>query len=142
MPRRSVTGATYPPDWKAISQRIRDEAGWRCVRCGHAHDPMSGHTLTIHHADMDPRHSDPVQWWFTLWPLCQRCHLSIQAKVDLWRPWVLFPHSEWARPYIAGWYAWRYEGRFITRAEAEADLERLLGLERTAVLGAEAVSHG
>ena len=134
-PRQSVTGTTYPPDWPALARRVKDAAGWRCIRCDHPHDPKAGRTLTVHHADMNPSHSDPAQWWFVLWPLCQRCHLSVQARVDLWRPWVMQPHSEWAKPYVAGWYAWRYEGRSLTRAEVEADLDRLLTLEVTHVLG-------
>lgn len=133
MPRRSVPGTAYPANWKEISRQVREAAGWACARCGHPHDPTAGYTLTVHHADMDPSHSDPDLWWFTLWPLCQKCHLSVQAKVDLWRPWVMLPHTVWARPYMAGWYALRYEGRHITRAEAEADLERLLSLERAAL---------
>jgi hypothetical protein len=36
--------------------------------------------------------------------LCQRCHLQIQAKVILERPWIL-PHSQWFRPFVAGYYA-------------------------------------
>lgn len=135
MTRRSITGAVYPPDWKAISQRVRGEAGWHCIRCDHPHDPAAGRTLTCHHLDMDPGNN---VWW-NLLALCQRCHLSVQARVDLARPWVMADHSPWFRLYAGGWYAWRYEGRLITRTEAEADLERLLGLERAAVLGAEAV---
>lgn len=26
----------YPPDWKAISLRIREKAGWKCEKCGAA----------------------------------------------------------------------------------------------------------
>lgn len=98
MPRKSVS--TYPPDWKEIAQATKDAAGWRCVRCGHKHDPASGYTLTVHHLTMDPANN---RWW-NLAALCQRCHLRIQSKVIMERTWYL-PHSEWFRPYAAGYYA-------------------------------------
>lgn len=91
---------TYTPDWKHIAKRVKEEAGWKCVRCGHAHDGASGHTLTVHHLDNDKSN---IRWW-NLVPLCQRCHLSIQSRVHLPRPWIL-PHSEWFKPYVAGYYA-------------------------------------
>jgi len=131
MPRKSVPGTTYPPDWREIAQRVKDEAGWRCVRCGHPHDTPAGYTLTCHHLDMDPSNN---VWWNVL-PLCQRCHLSIQARVVLHRPWLMAEHSAWFRPFVAGYYAWRYLGLDLTRAEVEARLPELLALERLHVLG-------
>lgn len=100
MPRKSKLGSAYPADWPAVARRVKDEAGWRCVRCGHPHDPGAGYCLTVHHLDMDPANS---RWW-NLAALCQKCHLSIQAKVIMERRWML-PHSEWFRPYVAGYYA-------------------------------------
>lgn len=131
MTRKSVPGSRYPADWKAIARRVKDEAGWRCVRCGHPHDPAAGRTLTVHHANMDPSCS---AWW-NLLPLCQACHLSVQARVDLHRPWVMTEHSAWFRVYVAGFYAWKYLGQDLSRAEVEARLPELLALERAAVLG-------
>lgn len=96
---RKSTGA-YPPDWKTIAKAVKDKHGWKCIRCGHAHDPKAGYTLTVHHADICPAN---CAWW-NLLCLCQRCHLQIQAKVVLERAWLL-PHSEWFRPYVAGYYA-------------------------------------
>jgi transcription elongation factor Elf1 len=90
----------YPPDWPEIAQRVKEEAGWKCVRCGHVHDVESGHVLTVHHLDMDPQN---CAWW-NLAALCQKCHLTIQAKVNMEQPWI-FTHSEWFRPYVAGYYA-------------------------------------
>lgn len=101
MPRKS-TGDTYPADWQEIAQRVKDEAGWRCVRCGHKHDPKAGYCLTVHHLTMQPAQN---AWWNTA-PLCQRCHLHIQAKVVMERPWML-EHSDWFKPYVAGYYAHR-----------------------------------
>lgn len=90
----------YPDNWKAIARQVKDDAGWKCVRCKHPHDPPSGHTLTVHHLD---NLKSNVQW-FNLAALCQKCHLVIQGKVIMHRAWYL-PHSAWFRPYAAGFYA-------------------------------------
>jgi 5-methylcytosine-specific restriction endonuclease McrA len=131
MTRRSVSGSKYPDNWKEISRRVKEAAEWKCVRCGHPHDPASGHTLTTHHLDLDPGNN---AWWNTL-ALCQRCHLSIQARVVLHRPYVMAPHTPWFRPYVAGYYAKWYLGLDLTRDEVETRLVELLDLERHAVLG-------
>lgn len=131
MARRSVPGVTYPDNWRDIAHAVKEEAGWCCVRCGHPHDPSAGRTLTIHHADMNPGNS---VWW-NLLPLCQACHLSVQGRVDLDRPWVMQEHSDWFKLYVAGFYAWKYCGETLTREEAEARLDELLQLECAAVLG-------
>jgi hypothetical protein len=96
---RKSTG-NYPANWKEIAIAVKEEHGWRCIRCGHPHDPKSGHTLTVHHADMCP----PNCAWWNLLCLCQKCDLQIQAKVVLERAWYL-PHSVWFKPYVAGYYA-------------------------------------
>lgn len=98
---RSSTGQ-YPPNWRELARAIKEQAGWRCVRCDHPHDPATGHTLTVHHLDLNPANN---AWWNTP-ALCQRCHLSIQNRVVLDRGWLL-PHSRWFRPYVAGYYAHR-----------------------------------
>lgn len=82
---------------------------------------------TVHHFDGAKNN---CVWW-NLLPLCQRCHLKTQARVNPHVPYI-FEHSDWLKPYVAGFYAKKYEGRDITRAEAEADLDRLLALERLA----------
>lgn len=123
--------SAYPPDWLDIARRVKDEAGWRCIRCGHAHDRASGHVLTVHHLDRDPSN---CRWW-NLAALCQRCHLSVQSRVRLERPWIMAEHSEWFKPLVAGYYASRYLGLELTRAEVMARLPELLALERRAVLG-------
>lgn len=83
--------------------------------------------LTVHHFDGNKSN---CEWW-NLLALCQRCHLQIQTRVNPHQPYM-FEHSPWLKPYVAGFYASKYESRAITRAEAETDLERLLALERIA----------
>ena len=38
-------------------------------------------------------------------------------------------HSDWFKPYAAGWYAWRYLGEELDRDETMARLDELLALE-------------
>lgn len=122
--RTDFTGA-YPPDWKSIATAVKEAAGWRCVRCGHEHDPKAGYTLTCHHLDGDKSNCR----WFNVCPLCQRCHLAIQGKVVMARPWLL-EHSEWFKPYVGGWAAWFYLGLDLSRAEVEANLDYYANLQR------------
>lgn len=35
----------YPEDWSEIAKAVKDAAEWRCIRCGHAHEPGAGYTL-------------------------------------------------------------------------------------------------
>jgi 5-methylcytosine-specific restriction endonuclease McrA len=116
--RRSSSG--YTPDWPEVAQKVKDAAGWKCVRCGHMHDRDSGHILTVHHLDLNPSNN---AWWNTP-ALCQRCHLHIQGKVIMERPWML-AHSEWFRPYVAGYYA-HLQGRDESREYVEAHMEELI----------------
>lgn len=95
---RKSKGGEYPSNWKEIAHQVKEEAGWRCVRCGAENG--KGHWLTVHHLDMNPAN---CAWW-NLAALCQRCHLVIQAKVVMERVWM-FEHSEWFKPYVAGWVA-------------------------------------
>lgn len=97
---RKSHGGPYPENWKEIAHDVKAKAGWKCVRCGHPHAPKEGYTLTVHHLDMNPSN---VAWW-NIVPLCQKCHLQIQHKVVLERPWM-FEHSKWFKPYAAGYYA-------------------------------------
>lgn len=120
---RKSTGE-YPSNWKAIATAIKDEHGWKCIRCGHPHDPASGYTLTVHHADMCP----PNCAWYNLLCLCQKCHLQVQAKVIMERPW-LYEHSEWFRPFAGGYFAHKYLGQDLTREEVMANLDYYAGLE-------------
>ena len=121
MARRSI-GGSYPPDWKEVARYVKEAAGWRCVRCDHPHDHSTGHTLTVHHLDMNPGN---CHWW-NLAALCQRCHLTIQGKVIMGRPWML-EHTPWFRPYVAGYYAHQH-GLPTDRAWVKTHINELIAI--------------
>jgi hypothetical protein len=100
MPRKSI--GEYPPNWKDIAFKVKEDAGWKCVRCGHIHDIPAGFMLTVHHLDLCPSN---CAWW-NIPALCQKCHLQIQHKVVMEREWM-FDHSEWFQPYVAAYYGVR-----------------------------------
>ncbi len=83
--------------------------------------------LTVHHLDGDKAN---CRWW-NLAALCQRCHLTIQGRVVMARVWP-WEHTEWFRPYVAGYYAHTYLAEDLSRAEVDARLDALLALERAA----------
>lgn len=120
MKRKSIVGSAYPKDWGQIALKVKEDAGWKCVRCGKFHAPQEGYTLTVHHFDLDPSN---CRWW-NLGALCQRCHLHIQGKVVMYQPYM-FEHSEWFKPYVAGYYAYTH-GLPDDREYVESHLEELL----------------
>jgi hypothetical protein len=83
--------------------------------------------LTVHHLNGN---KDDCRWW-NLAALDQRCHLEIQGRVKLAQVYP-FEHSDWFKPYAAGWYAHSYLGEDLTRDEVDARLDELLALERVA----------
>lgn len=87
MPIRAERRALYPSDWKAISLSIRERAGWCCEgspafpTCRAANGgphPVTGSkvVLTVAHLDHDESSRDPAN----LRAMCQRCHLTYDAK--------------------------------------------------------------
>ena len=117
----------YPADWPEIARRVKDAADWHCIRCGHRHEVDTGYVLTVHHIDMDKAN---CRWW-NLAALCQRCHLTVQARVDVRQPWI-FEHSDWFKPYAAGYYAFAILGESLTQEATAERLDELLALERLA----------
>jgi hypothetical protein len=111
-----------PLRWLVNGEWCEDEVGehWRVSDAREARWRI----LTVHH--LNGMKSD-CRWW-NLVSLCQRCHLQIQGKVVMERVWP-WPHSDWFRPYVAGWYAWSYLGQDLSREEVEARLDELLALE-------------
>lgn len=118
----------YPPDWPAIARQVKKEADWCCVRCGHEHEPKAGYTLTVHHLT---NNKSQCQWW-NLAALCQRCHLHIQSKVVMRRPWFL-DHSAWFKPYVAGYYAYVH-GEPDDKPSVLARVDELIALGQGEVL--------
>ena len=98
--KQRISGNDYPADWKEIAALVKDRSGWKCERCGHDHDPPAGYTLTVHHLDMDPANCAE----YNLAALCQRCHLSIQSKVDFEQQYM-FAHTPWMKPHVDGFKA-------------------------------------
>lgn len=115
----------YNPDGQQKRREARERAGNRCIRCNSPSVP--GKILTTHHLDGDKSND---AWW-NLLALCQVCHLQIQGKVDPEQPWML-EHSDWFKPYIAGFYAKKYEGLDLTREQVMERLDELLDYERRA----------
>lgn len=115
----------YNADGKQKRIEARAWAGNKCIRCGSPSVP--GKILTVHHFDGNKANDE----WWNLLALCQVCHLQIQGKVDPEVPFFL-EHSEWLKPYVAGFYANKYEGKNITKEEAEARLVELLAYEQRA----------
>lgn len=130
---RKGTG-DYPANWKEIARRVKDEAGWRCVRCGAQHGPPP-RVLTVHHLDMAK--DTPGHHWFAMVALCQRCHLHIQHKVVMERIWY-GEHSAWFRPYVAGWTAYNLLGLELDRDTATRYADLLIGLHQGTVTADEA----
>jgi hypothetical protein len=143
----------YPHAWHdlghgyGVKHMIRDLAGRRCVRCLHPYTkglggaspcdercrhapPSEWRILTVHHLRLGHDAKRDLRWW-NLAALCQRCHLQIQGKVQMERVWP-HEHSEWFKPYAAGWYAWSYLGLELTREQTAERLDELLALELAA----------
>jgi hypothetical protein len=81
--------------------------------------------LTVHHLDGVKAN---CRWW-NLAALCQRCHLEIQGKVVLDKPWP-WPHTQWMRPYVAGFYALKYLDEDLPVRPAEDRIAELLEIGR------------
>lgn len=112
----------YTDDWRNVARGVKDTSNWMCARCGNPHDRATGHVLTVHHLDGNKGNN---AWWNVV-PLCQRCHLTIQGKVRMERPWLL-AHSDWFKPYVAGYYAF-YFGLPDDRAFVDARIDALIAL--------------
>jgi hypothetical protein len=140
MPRKSIS--TYPPNWAEIAQHVKDAAEGRCIRCAQPHDTAAGYMLTVHHLDLDKGN---CAWW-NIPPLCQRCHLTIQAKVIMNQGWM-FDHSDWFKVYAAAYYGVQagllpatrnyFDSLILVRREfVETRMDYLLSLGKPQEIGA------
>jgi len=96
----------YPAYWDRLARQIKNDAAWKCEICGHPHDPKNGYTLTVHH--LIETKSLCLRW--NLAALCQRCHLRIQGRLDLYREVSQFqflPLPGWLVPHLEGFKEWR-----------------------------------
>lgn len=107
-----------PANRRQVLGPLEVEARWR--------------VLTVHHLQTDSKLD--CRWW-NLAALCQRDHLYMQGKVIMDRPFIL-EHSDWFKPYAAGFYAWKYLGEDLTREETVGRLDELLALENPGATGA------
>jgi hypothetical protein len=102
-------------------------AGWLADDAPPCRIEAQWRILTVHH--LNGNKAD-CRWW-NLVSLCQRCHLRVQRVVLMERVWP-WEHSDWFKPYVAGYYAHAYLGEDIGRLEAVERLDELLALERAA----------
>ena len=133
----------HGPEWSPCDEQCTHERNSTApIRCrptpvgwpSTAELIATGHTvearwriLTTHHLTGDKL---DCRWW-NLAALCQRCHLKIQGRVRMEQ---VYPHehSEWFKPYAAGYYAAAYLDENLTREQTMERLDELLALERVA----------
>jgi hypothetical protein len=61
----------YPKDWSQISQKLRENFGWRCNKCNlYFGDSQNRKLLHVHHRDGNKGNTSPLN----LVPLCLECH--------------------------------------------------------------------
>lgn len=116
-PRRMGT----PVGWQLVEEQFTNAEVWDAYNFA---IEAQWRVLTVHHLN-GVKHD--CRWW-NLVALCQRCHLTIQGKVHMQRPYRR-EHSEWFKPYVAAFYAFDKLGEELTRDETTARLDELLALE-------------
>lgn len=80
MPIKPEKKHLYPKDWKEIALKVKEEAGWRCERCGIPHNPDNpASILTVHHKDRNPTNNSRDN----LVALCAKCHLQVEARLKM-----------------------------------------------------------
>lgn len=68
----------YPPDWKAITTRLKQKANWTCQKCGRHAGKPENLQLGVHHKDGDPTNNRESN----LIVLCRGCHLAEHLKLQ------------------------------------------------------------
>lgn len=72
----------YPANWKAIALSVKEQAGWKCQKCGKQcrkqGEPFDTHrrTLTVAHLNHTPEDCRPEN----LMAMCAVCHLRYDAQ--------------------------------------------------------------
>lgn len=77
----------YTKDWQDVADYIKHLAHWKCENCGQKDSDENGCRLTVHHIDMDKSNNS----YLNLVALCQRCHLSIQARFTINQQYLFSP---------------------------------------------------
>jgi len=85
----------YPTEWPEVAATVRAWSAGQCVRCRHRSSVAAGTVLTVHHLTMEKANLSP----WNLMAACQRCHLSVQARVDFDQPY-LGAHKQWMAPFV------------------------------------------
>lgn len=72
----------YPDDWEEIAYKVKQEADWKCEKCGkqcrRPREPFDTHrrTLTVSHKDHNPANCERSN----LQALCAPCHLRYDKE--------------------------------------------------------------
>jgi hypothetical protein len=125
-------------EWSACDERCMHVGPMRGVFADGRRTPAWLHVDTLNDPDLVGREAQwriltvhhltgvkaDLRWW-NLAALCQRCHLQVQRRVVMDRPWP-WPHTEWFQVHAAAWYSLKYEGRELDRDEALEHLDNLL----------------
>ena len=98
--------SNYPDNWDEIAKGIKDKNHWKCERCGVLHDPLNGYTMTVHHLIPD---TFLIDSW-NLACLCQRCHLTVQDRIDMDTIYLL-KYTNWLSHHLGGYRRWRNRQR-------------------------------
>ena len=61
----------YPKDWKLIATFVKNQANWKCAKCGRQFEQGERH-LQVHHQDYNPENNQISN----LISLCSGCHLE------------------------------------------------------------------
>jgi 5-methylcytosine-specific restriction endonuclease McrA len=67
----------YPDNWNEIAEEVKKAADYKCKLCNSKSIPKK--ILTVHHIDSNPKNNTEKN----LIALCQKCHLSAQAKPSI-----------------------------------------------------------
>lgn len=113
-PSEKLDKRGYPINWKALATIVKEENRWKCERCGHHHEPSTGHVLTVHHLDNVKKNC--ARW--NLAALCQKCHLRIQARVVMPQLFMqeILEISDWFRPHLEGYLASLKQKKSVDRS--------------------------
>jgi len=74
--RTGINRNSYPPEWKAITTRLKAQANYTCQKCNRKADRTKGIQLAVHHIDGNTQNNRDTN----LIVLCRKCHLLEELK--------------------------------------------------------------